>query len=205
MRAYAHKNPEAILRVTDGDAIPDGYTADTPPAAISGHAREYIDGEWQKVPIPEPEHEPEPTPEQIREEKLAEVNFERNRRLAADFEFQGVMYQRDSVSLQRIAGAAQIASIAIAAGAQPDDMRWHGGASDFGWIASDDTVTPMDAQTVVAFGMAAAARETSLVFAARNLRNMDDVPEDFTDDKYWPQQIAPAGYASQSSGERDFV
>jgi len=124
--------------------------------------------------------------DEARASRIGAVMAERNRRLAADFEFQGVIYQRDSTSVQRIAGAAQMASLAMAAGAQPDDLRWHGGASDFGWIASDDTVTPMDAQTVVAFGMAAAARETSLVFAARNLRNMDDVPEDFTDDKYWP-------------------
>jgi hypothetical protein len=103
-----------------------------------------------------------------------------------DFEFQGVMYQRDPISVQRISGASQIAAMAIAQGAEAGDIFWHGGEAAFGWIASNDTVTPMDAQTVVAFGMAAAARETALIFAARDLRNMETIPSDYADDKWWP-------------------
>lgn len=116
----------------------------------------------------------------------SDVAAERDRRLAADFTFQGKMYQRDPKSLQRIAGAAQMASLALASGAQADDLRWHGGDSDFGWIASDDTVTPMTAPTMIAFGQAAAAMETQIIFAARNLRRMDPIPADFTEDTWWP-------------------
>lgn len=126
------------------------------------------------IPPPDPARNP------------SDVAAERDRRLRLDFEFEGVMYQRDSISVQRIAGAAQMASLAIAAGAQPGDLFWHGGEQPFGWIASDDTVTPMDAQTVVAFGMAAAARETLLIFAARDLRQMEPIPTDFADDRWWP-------------------
>lgn len=114
------------------------------------------------------------------------ISAERDRRLALDFAFQGVMYQRDSKSLQRIAGAAQMAALAVAAGAQPGDLHWHGAEPPFGWIASDDSVTPMDAPTVIAFAKAAAARETALIFAARALRQMDPVPEDFAQDRWWP-------------------
>lgn len=114
------------------------------------------------------------------------VIAERDRRLEADFEFQGVMYQRDRLSLQRIQGATQMATLAIAAGAQLGDLHWHGGSDPFGWIASDDSVTLMDAQTVVAFGMAAGARESALIFAARDLRQMDPIPENLTDDQWWP-------------------
>ena len=123
-----------------------------------------------------------PAPEPVSADDVAR---ERDRRLELDFEFGGVMYQRDRVSMSRIAGASQLAALAIAQGAQAGDLLWHGGDTPFGWIASDDTVTPMDAQTVIAFGMAAAARETQLVFAARNLRNMDPIPDDFADDKWW--------------------
>jgi hypothetical protein len=128
------------------------------------------------------EHAP-PPPRHI---SATDIRRERDRRLRLDFEFQGVMYQRDPISVQRIAGAAQIATMAIAQGAQPGDMFWHGGDAPFGWIASDDTVTLMDAQTVVAFGMAAAALETALIFAARHLRNMQPIPSDYANDKWWP-------------------
>ena len=114
-----------------------------------------------------------------------DVNRERDRRLAADFEFQGKMYQRDTVSLQRIAGKATLAGFAIAAGAQSGNLRWDNPERDFGWISSDNTITPMDAQTCFAFAQAAAAVETRLVFAAKQLRDMDPIPADYTDDKWW--------------------
>lgn len=121
-----------------------------------------------------------------RAERIAEIGAERDRRLRADFEFNGVMYQRDLTSLQRITGAAQMASLAIAAGAQPGDLQWHGGPGPFGWITSDDAVTLMDAYTVIAFGQTAGARESQIIFAAYALRNMDPLPENFADDEWWP-------------------
>lgn len=136
---------------------------------------ELVDGVWTKVwevndvPITD-----------------AIIKAERDRRLEADFEFQGKMFQRDSKSLDRITGAATLAGFAIAGGAQPGNLRWANPDRDFGWIASDDTVVPMDAQTAFAFGQVAAARETSIIFAAKALREMDPIPTDFTDDKWWP-------------------
>lgn len=114
------------------------------------------------------------------------VNTERDRRLAADFAFQGVMYQRDQVSLARITGAATLAGFAMAVGAPAGFLRWHGGDSDFAWIASDNSVTLMDAPTCFAFGQAAAAVETGIVFAAKALREMDPIPANFADAGYWP-------------------
>lgn len=114
------------------------------------------------------------------------VNTERDRRLAADFEFQGKMYQRDSVSVSRITGAATLAGFAMAQGAQPDNYHWHGGDQPFAWIASDNTLTLMDAQTAFAFGAECAAIETRIVFAAKALRDADPIPDDLTDDQYWP-------------------
>lgn len=115
-----------------------------------------------------------------------DVSKERDRRLKADFEFNGKMFQRDDKSLDRITGAATLAGFAIGNGAQPGDLRWANPDRDFGWIASDDTVVPMDAQTCFQFGQVAASIETSIVFAAKSLREMNPIPENFTDDKYWP-------------------
>lgn len=106
----------------------------------------------------------------------ADVNAERDKRLQGDFLFQGVWFQRDTRSLSRITGAATLAGFAMGAGAQPGNLRWANAEQDFGWISSDNTVVPMDAQTCFAFGQAAAAVETAIVFAAKALREMDPIP-----------------------------
>ncbi len=126
------------------------------------------------------EHEFEPS---ITE---TEVNAERDRRLLLDFEFQGVMFQRDETSLKRINGMGTLALGAIQVeGAQPGDLYWSDPAKPFGWIASDNSVMPMDAQTMWAFGKAAAAVESRLVFAAKTLREMDPIPDDFATHPIW--------------------
>ena len=126
------------------------------------------------------------TDDAIRVFRAAEIRVERDRRLNDDFEFQGVLYQRDQVSLARITGAATLAGFAMGAGAQPGNFRWHGGSTDFAWIASGNSTTTMDAQTCFAFGQAAAAVETGIVFAAKALREMDPIPEDITNPALWP-------------------
>lgn len=118
-----------------------------------------------------------------------DIRAERDRRLNLDFEFQGKTYQRDGKSLRRITGASTLAGFAVAVGSPVGNLLWHSpedGVSEFGWIASDDSITPMDAQTCFAFGQAAAAVESNLVFAAKYLREMDPIPADIADDKHWP-------------------
>ena len=44
----------------------------------------------------------------------------------------------------------------------------------------------MDAQTVVEFGQEAAKHESSYIFAARMLKDMDPIPDDYTNPIYWP-------------------
>lgn len=113
------------------------------------------------------------------------VNKERDRRLSGDFVFNGFAFQRDPSSLQRITGAATLAGFAIARGAQPGDLRWANANQDFAWIASNNDVVAMDAQTAFEFGQAAAGVETSLIFKAKALREMDPIPADYSDDKWW--------------------
>ncbi len=116
----------------------------------------------------------------------AAINAERDRRLPLDFEFQGVMFQRDEKSLKRISGMGTLALGAIQVeGAQPGDLYWYDPENPFGWIASDNSVMPMDAPTMWAFGKAAAAVESRLVFAAKTLREMDPIPDDFATHPVW--------------------
>lgn len=67
--------------------------------------------------------------------------------------FQGQHYPMPDFS--RLTLAVALAGAAIDAGVRANDYRWHGGLVDFGWHAADGSLVPMDAPTVVAFGMAA--------------------------------------------------
>jgi hypothetical protein len=127
-----------------------------------------------------------PPPPPIHPPTAADVNAERDRRLVLPFAFSGKMYDRDPRSLDRITGAATLAGFALAAGAEPLDFQWHGGTEPFAWIANDNSITVMDAATTFAFGREAAAVETRIVFAARALKDMPVIPEDYAADHWWP-------------------
>jgi hypothetical protein len=127
-----------------------------------------------------------PDPATLLAEARAAVNAERDRRMTATFAFAGKRYDCDTASLARITGAATLAGFAIGGGAEVGDLRWHRGNADFTWIAADNSLTTMDAQTCFAFGNAAAANESAHIFAAHAIKAMDPIPADFTNDKYWP-------------------
>lgn len=116
----------------------------------------------------------------------SDIDAERDRRIDAGIDFLGVKFQSRATDRENIAGAAQLAFMAVIAGAEPGDLRWSSPDADFAWIASDNTLVPMDAQTVMAFGKAAAERKQQLIFAARQLKDMAETPVDYTDDKWWP-------------------
>jgi len=115
----------------------------------------------------------------------AHVNQERDRRLNGTFEFAGKDYDCDEQSLARLTGAATLAGFAMGAGAPAGYLRWHGGDEDFAWIAHDNSLVAMDAQTCFALGQAAARNQSSHIFAAKAIKEMDPIPADFTDDAYW--------------------
>lgn len=125
---------------------------------------------------------PEVTPSISREE----VDAERDRRANAGVTFKGVLYQTRPDDRDNISGAALLATMAITAGALRGDLRWHDQDSDFVWIAADNSKVPMDAYDVVELGKLAATRKQALIYAGRDLKDMAEIPADFTDDKWWP-------------------
>jgi|GEM_PF-1472353 len=145
------------------------------PDGVSLRWSRFIDGEFEDVPRPPPNS---PLP--------SEVDAERDRRIAAGFVFRGVRFQSRPEDRENMAGASLAALAAMTAGAQPGDLRWHGGSSDFVWIAEDNSLHPMDAQTMFAFGQTAMAHKQAMIFAARSIKDMEPVPADYTDDGYWP-------------------
>ena len=118
--------------------------------------------------------------------RLEDVTAERDRRINKQFVFNSKLVDFDEASKQRMTGAATLAGFAIMEGAKVGNLFWHGGAQPFAWISADNTVMAMDAQTVFAMGKAAAAWETAHIFAARALKELNPIPEDFSKDDYWP-------------------
>jgi hypothetical protein len=115
-----------------------------------------------------------------------QVNAERDRRTVSEFSFDGKTYDFDANSKANIAGAAQLAFMAIAANpAAANSVNW-AGSDAFLWIAADNTTTEMTAATVINFGRAAAAHEKAHIFAARALKDMMPIPLNYTDDEFWP-------------------
>jgi hypothetical protein len=117
--------------------------------------------------------------------RKSKINDYRDKRIARGFLFQDEMYDSRPEDQKRISGASQLAFMAIVAGAQPGDYLW-AGTEPFGWITQDNSITLMDAQTVVEFGKTAAEWERKHIFAARELKNMEIIPENYKDDIWWP-------------------
>ena len=128
---------------------------------------------------------PDPPPEPA---NIDAVDSETERRIAAGFPFMGKVFQARDKDLVRMSGGALNATLAIMNGAQPGDVRWAGGDSDFGWIALDNSVLAMDAQTMVAFGQAAASFISRLTFAGRALKDRllaGEMIADVAADEHW--------------------
>lgn len=114
-----------------------------------------------------------------------DIDAERDRRIDGGFSFNGVRFQSRPQDRENIAGAAVAALAAITAGAEAGDYRWHGGNADFAWIAEDNSLHLMDAQTLFAFGQAAMAHKQATIFAARQLKDSDEIPVNYKNDEYW--------------------
>lgn len=111
-----------------------------------------------------------------------QVGAERDRRICLGFTFNGVVFQTRAQDLDNIAGAAQLATMALLmAGKQAGDLYWHGGVDPFAWIAADNSLVQMDAPTVIAFSKEAAAFKSGLIFKARAIKDRIAGGENITD------------------------
>ncbi|MCD7109697.1 DUF4376 domain-containing protein [Rhizobium sp. DKSPLA3] len=116
-----------------------------------------------------------------------DIDAERDRRIAAGFTFGGNLYQAREQDLRNINGAATGAALALMQGAEPGDLRWQGGDSDFGWIAADNTIVPMDVVDMIGFGRAAMSHVGRLTMVGRSLKDRlaDGETLDISDDALW--------------------
>lgn len=116
----------------------------------------------------------------------AAIVVERDRRVDAGFSFDGAVYQSRPGDRENIAAAGTLAAVALMNGAQPGDLRWADIDTDFVWIAADNALVAMDAPAMIAFSRAAVAHKKAHIFAARSLKDMDPIPDDYADDRHWP-------------------
>lgn len=168
MSDYQLTETNSVLRTADKAIIPED------PA--NRDRREYND--WLAAGgVPEP---------YIATSLNGDVDAERERRIATAFKFAGVAYQLDADSQRFITAKGAQAKFAILAGALPGDLRWADPEQNFGWIATDNNVTPMDAQTMGAFADAADLWVSAHIMAGHAIKAMDPIPADYADDRYWP-------------------
>lgn len=175
--------PDRDPLVNDRFLVPANATMLPPPDERQGFIRRFVEGAWGYSPAGDTEAPP--TEEPVVTATM--VDAVRDIRIASGFGFNGHVYQTRPEDRENIAGAATAALAAMVNGAQPGNFRWHGGDTDFEWIAEDNSTHPLDAQTTFAMGQAAMAHKQAHIFAARTLKDMVPIPADYTDDQYWPQ------------------
>ena len=105
------------------------------------------------------------------EEMSILVDIERDRRVDAGILFQERLYQSRAGDREKIMAKAVLALNDPSYGTH--------------WIAADNSIGYMDNETLKAVGMTAMERKEALTFAGRTLKDMEVIPQDYTDDKYW--------------------
>lgn len=127
----------------------------------------------------------------LRNPSSIDVDVERDRRIAAGFVFEGVLFQSRAEDRENIAGAYAAAKDAISMhDAKAGNFGWQrlldaNAPPEFRWIAADNTTHPMDAQTTVRFGYAALNHKQAHILKARAIKDTAPIPADYTDGKYW--------------------
>ena len=114
------------------------------------------------------------------------VDAERDRRIASGVVFNGDVFQTRPADRENIAGACTLALAAVVGGSPVGDLRWHGGADDFAWIAADNSLHTMDARTMLAFGAVVANAKERLVKAGFAIKELETMADDVADDALWP-------------------
>lgn len=114
------------------------------------------------------------------------VDAERDRRIEGGFMYAGKLIQSDDDSIENILGAATSATAYITMGGDRNETYWQSQHMPFYWIAADNSPIPLTPEKMVEMGNAALDHKKMHIFAARSIKNMNPIPHDFADDKWWP-------------------
>lgn len=114
------------------------------------------------------------------------VNQERDRRISAGFTWSTKNFQSERDDRENINGAVSGAIAYLLAGGNPDELYWDNPNVPFMWLAKNNELIAMSPSQVIDFGKTMMAHKKQCIFAARTIKDMNPIPKDFTDDKYWP-------------------
>lgn len=129
---------------------------------------------------PNPLEQPDPANVALAVDREADI------RIQSGVVFNGILFDYDYAKAKtRISGIATLAGFAVLAG-NGDKLDWQEEGEPFTFYAKDNRHIPLTAAEMFAFGRTAAAWEGAHVRAARTLKDMDPIPEDYRDPKYWP-------------------
>jgi hypothetical protein len=95
--------------------------------------------------------------EPMRESKLREIDAARDIAIISGFDYNGVRFDSDAKSIQRISGAVTLSMLNPAYVTE--------------WITFDNSTVTLDAAGLAGLGVAAGLHESSQVFKARGLKN----------------------------------
>ena len=133
-------------------------------------------------PEPEPEPEPEPTPEEAHAAKIAAINAERDRRLAAGFDYdfgdaRGVhRINTTDADMRGWDEVTKMAQTALNLGQPETEIGIKTGTGRA-------TVTASEWQMIL---LAVGQHRQPIFNAAFDLRAMEPIPADYAKDKHWP-------------------
>lgn len=130
-------------------------------------------GEWVYKPVPV-------------EIISADVDAERDRRIASGFTHKGKRYQTDAFSEKSVHTMTTIATAYIMNGGDAESLRWFNPSYDFFFIAEDNTHVSMSAKDMIEFGTAFAQWGSMHTLAGSELKRQEVIPINYKDNSYWP-------------------
>jgi len=118
-------------------------------------------------------------------ELIKKIDAERDRRIAAGFVWRGNTFQSDKESYNNITGAGASATAAIVTGTNPNNVYWANKDRAFTWLSMENIFVEMAPADVLDFGQTSMNHKSKYIFAGRILKNLDPIPLDYQDDKWW--------------------
>lgn len=118
------------------------------------------------------------------------INDERDVRINSGFMYNGNEFQTDDSSRENISGALSLSLAAIMV--DPNGtagLRWADPNVDFSWTSAANVEVKMTAVQCQAFCQSAMKYKSSLIKAARFLKDQDPMPSDYSSDVHWPSRV----------------
>ena len=133
----------------------------------------WVDGEWKYVPAPVVI-------------TSADVDAERDRRIASGFTHRGKRYQTDAFSERSVHTMMTVASAYLLGNGDGESYRWFNPNYDFYFIAEDNTHVLMTAKDMIEFGTTFAQWGSMHTLVGSELKRQEVIPVNYKDNNYWP-------------------